>query len=368
MVLPPHCDSKPSCCYTIMGSETAIRRGGAGGNLAALSAFRHRAKPALLAVMLAAACALQALSALSAMAQTYPDRLIKMVVPFPPGGAADIPARILAQRLALVLGQTVIIDNRPGASGAVGVKSVIGAEPDGYTLLFGNASSLTILPSLLKNVDYDPVKNFAPIAKITEGYEVLVVDPAAPAKTLAELIAHAKANPGKLNYGSLGHGNLTHLAAELLKLRTGIDIVHVPYKGTADAVTALLGGQVQMMFGDVAGLLPLARAGKVRALAVASPVRSALAPELPTFAEAGVADFVALTFTGVVAPAGTPPALVEKLNAAVRESLAVEATRAAINKLGSEVRPDSAAEFASFLAQEKTKWADVVRRAGIAPE
>jgi tripartite-type tricarboxylate transporter receptor subunit TctC len=350
---------------TILDPETAMGLGETGGNLAALSAFRHRAKPALLAALFAAACTSQALPA---MAQTYPDRLIKMVVPFPPGGAADIPARILAQRLALVLRQTVIIDNRPGASGAVGVKSVIGAEPDGYTLLFGNASSLTILPSLLKTIDYDPVRNFAPIAKITEGYEVLVVDPAAPAKTLAELIAYAKANPGKLNYGSLGHGNLTHLAAELLKLRTGVDIVHVPYKGTAHAVTALLGGQVQMMFGDVAGLLPLAREGKVRALAVASPVRSGLAPELPTFAEAGVADFVARTFTGVVAPAGTPPAVVEKLNAAVRESLAVEATRSAINKLGSEVRPDSAAEFAIFLAQEKTKWADVVRRAGVAPE
>jgi len=237
-------------------------------------------------VLAAAVAAASAWPASHAAAQDYPDRLIKLVVPFPPGGAADIPARILAQRLSIVLGQTVIIDNRPGASGAVGVKSVIGAAPDGYTLLFGNASSLTILPSLLKNAGYDPAKNFAPIAKVTEGYEVLVVDPASPARTLAELIAYARANPGKLNYASLGHGNLTHLAAELLKLRTGIDIVHVPYKGTADAVTALLGGQVQMMFGDVAGLLPLARDGRVRALAVASSTRSALAPDLPTFAEA----------------------------------------------------------------------------------
>src|SRR5208282_5157420 len=154
-------------------------------------------------------------------------------------GAADVAARILAERLSVVLGQTIIVDNRPGASGAVGVKSVIGAEPDGYTLLFGNASSLTILPSLLRNVTYDPVKDFAPVAKVTEGYEVLVADPAGPARTLPELVAYAKAHPGKLNYGSLGHGNLTHLAAELLKLRAGIDILHIPYKGTADAVTAL---------------------------------------------------------------------------------------------------------------------------------
>jgi tripartite-type tricarboxylate transporter receptor subunit TctC len=319
----------------------------------------------LLSVVVAA---LGGVAAGPARAQNYPDRLIKLVVPFPPGGPLDVTARIVAQRLSTVLGQTIIIDNRGGASGALGVKSVIGAEPDGYTLLFGNASTLTILPSLLKNHDYDPAKNFAPIVKVTEGYEVLVVDPAGPAKSLQELIAYAKANPGKLNYGSAGYGNLTHLAAELLKLRTGVDIVHVPYKGAPEEVSALLGGQVQMMFGEVAGLLPLVREGNLRALAVASEARNPLAPELPTFAEGGVPDFVALTFTGMIAPAGTPPAVVTKLNAAVHESLQVEATHAALTKLGAEVRPDAPEEFAAFLAKEKTKWGDVVRMAGIKPQ
>jgi tripartite-type tricarboxylate transporter receptor subunit TctC len=342
--------------YTITG----VKDGHSAGIMVAGSAIRSATRSAVFALC----CAL---TAGLANAQNYPDRLIKLVVPFPPGGPLDVTARIVAQQMSSVMGRTIIIDNRGGASGALGVKSVIGAEPDGYTLLYGNASTLTILPSLLKNHDYDPTKDFAPIAKATEGYEVLVVDPGGPAKTLAELIAYAKANPGKLNYGSAGYGNLTHLAAELLKLRTGVDIVHVPYKGAPEAAAGLLGGQIQLMFGEVAGLLPLVREGKLRALAVASATRNPLAPDLPTFAEGGVTDFVALTFTGMVAPAGTPPAIVAKLNNAVQESLKSEATQAALARLGAEVRPDSAAEFAAFLAQEKKKWEDVIRMAGINP-
>jgi len=193
---------------------------------------------------------------------------------------------------------------------------------------------------------------------------VLVVAPDGP-RSVQELIAQARANPGKLNFGSAGFGNLTHLSGELLKLRTGIDIFHIPYKGAPEAQTALLGGQVQVMFGEVAGLLPLVRAGKLRALGVASETRNALAPELPTLIEGGLPDFVALTFSGIVAPAGTPPAIVARLNGATNEVLARPEVRAALERLGAEVRPDSPAEFAAFLAKEKGKWDEVVRQSGV---
>jgi tripartite-type tricarboxylate transporter receptor subunit TctC len=223
-------------------------------------------------------CALAAISAaLSAAggvaAQAYPDRLIKMVVPYPPGGPIDTTARLVVQRLGPILGRTVIIENRAGAGGALGTEAVAGAEPDGYTLLFGNASALVVGPAVYRFRDYDTVKHFAPIAKVTEGYEVLVVAPDFPAKNVQELVAYAKARPGKLNFGSMGYGNLTHLAAELFKLQTGTDFVHVPYKGSPEAVTGIVAGEVHILFGEVAGLLPLVRAGKIRALAVASAGR-----------------------------------------------------------------------------------------------
>jgi tripartite-type tricarboxylate transporter receptor subunit TctC len=318
-------------------------------------------------------CALAAISAsLSAAggvaAQAYPDRLIKMVVPYPPGGPIDTTARLVVQRLGPILGQTVIIENRAGAGGALGTKAVAGAEPDGYTLLFGNASALVVGPAVYRLRDYDTVKHFAPIAKVTEGYEVLVVAPDFPAKNVQELVAYAKARPGKLNFGSMGYGNLTHLAAELFKLQTGTDFVHVPYKGSPEAVAGIVAGEVHILFGEVAGLLPLVRAGKIRALAVASAGRNALAPDLPTMIESGVADFVALTFTGMVAPAGTPATIVAKLNAAINESLKSAEIVAALGKLGAEVRTGSAQEFAAFIAKERAMWIDVVTRAGIKAE
>src|SRR5215831_12148688 len=201
-------------------------------------------------------------------------------------------------RLGPILGQTVIIENRAGAGGALGTKAVAGAEPDGYTLLFGNASALVVGPAVYRFRHYDTVKHFTPIAKVTEGYEVLVVAPDFPAKNVQELVAYAKARPGKLNFGSMGYGNLTHLTAELFKLQTGTDFVHVPYKGSPEAVAGIVAGEVHVLFGEVAGLLPLVRAGKIRALGVASATRNALAPDLPTMIEGGIPDFVALTFTG----------------------------------------------------------------------
>jgi tripartite-type tricarboxylate transporter receptor subunit TctC len=301
-------------------------------------------------------------------AQSYPDRLIKIVVPYPPGGPIDITARLVAQRLGPILGQTVIIENRGGAGGALGTKAAAGAEPDGYTLLFGNASAFVVGPAVYRFRDYDTLKQFTPIAKVTEGYEVLVVAPDFPAKNVQELIAYAKAHPGKLNFGSMGYGNLTHLVAELFKLQTGTDFVHVPYKGSPEAVAGIVSGQVHILFGEVAGLLPLVREGKLRALGVASVGRNALAPELPTMIEGGVDGFVALTFTGVVAPKGTPAPIVSKLNAAINESLKPPEVVAALGKLGAEVRPGSPEEFGAFLAKERDKWVDVVTRTGIKAE
>jgi tripartite-type tricarboxylate transporter receptor subunit TctC len=319
-----------------------------------------------------ALCALAVLvlgtAAPTAVAQTYPERLIKMVVPFPAGGPIDITARLLVQRLSPILGQSVIIENRGGAGGALGTKAVASAEADGYTLLFGNASALVVGPAVYRFRDYDTLKQFTPVAKVTEGYEVLVVAPDFPARNVQELVAYSKANRGKLNFGSMGYGNLTHLAGEMFKLETGTDFVHVPYKGSPEAVAGVVAGQVHMLFGEVAGLLPLVREGKIRALGVASASRNALAPELPTMIEGGIPDFVALTFTGVVAPAGTSPAIVGKLNAAINEALEPPDVVAALGKLGAEVRTGSAEDFGAFIAKERDKWIDVVTRTGIKAE
>jgi tripartite-type tricarboxylate transporter receptor subunit TctC len=320
-------------------------------------------KDTLLFVILLLACAPSA-----AGAQSYPARPIKMVVPFPPGGPVDVSARILGQHLPRTLGQTVVIENRAGAAGSLGARAVASADPDGYSLLCGNISTLVVLPAVTNNRDYDPSKVFSPVAKISQNYEVLVVHPALSAKSVPELVAHARANPGKLNYGSAGHGNATHLAAELFKLRTGVDIVHVPYKGASDAVTGVLGGQVQMFFGDIGGTLPLLRDGALRALAVSSERRNALLPDVPTMMESGVPDYVVLTYIGVVAPAGTPENIIRKLNAAINESLVAPEVTAAFAKLGAEIQPGRPQDFGAFLAAETQKWSTVARSASIKVE
>jgi tripartite-type tricarboxylate transporter receptor subunit TctC len=309
--------------------------------------------------------ALGAVAVAPATAQPYPAKPVKLIVPFPPGGPVDVAARLLGQHLPRTLGATVIVENRAGAAGALGSKAVASAEPDGYTLLCGNISSLVVLPAVTGNRDYDPAKVFAPVAKVSQNYEVLVVHPGFPARSVAELVALAKANPGKLNFGSAGLGNATHLAAELFKLRTGTDIVHIPYKGAAEAVTGVLGGQVQMFFGDIAGVLPLMNDGALRALAVSSETRNPLAPDVPTMIESGVPDYVVLTYIGVVAPAATPSAIVDKLNAAINASLAAPEVAAAFAKLGAEVRPAPPQDFAAFLAAETRKWTEVAKAANI---
>ena len=248
----------------------------------------------------------------------------------------------------------------------IGAKSVASADPDGYTLMFGNLSTLAVLPAVMR--DYDPERMFAAVAKVTENYEVLVVHPDFFARSVQELVAYAKANPGKLNYGSAGPGNATHLAAELFRLRTGIDIVHVPYRGAADAVTGVLGGQVQLFFGDTGGVLPLLQEGRLRALAVSSATRNPLVPGVPTMMESGVPDYVVATFIGVVAPAATAPAIIGKLNAAINESLKSVDVHAALTRIGAEVRPASPEEFATLLAAEREKWREVVKLSGIKVE
>jgi tripartite-type tricarboxylate transporter receptor subunit TctC len=317
-----------------------------------------------IALVLLAALVLAASGGGEGRAQKFPERLIKLVVGYPPGGPIDTTARILVPRIAAILGQTVIVENRPGATGSLAAKTVAGLDPDGYTIMLGNASSLAVMPAITHYRDYDTLKSFAPVAKLTEGYEVLVVAPDGP-RTVQELVAQARANPGKFNFGSAGFGNLTHLTGELLRLRTGIDVVHIPYKGAPEAQTALLAGQIQFMFGEVAGLLPMVRAGRLRALGVASEKRNALAPELPTLIEGGLPDFVALTFTGIVAPAATPGAIIARLNGAIDQALNEPEVRTALERLGAEVKPGTPGDFAAFLAKEKTKWDDVVRQAGV---
>ena len=300
--------------------------------------------------------------------QTYPNRAIKAVVPYTPGGPIDTVSRVIAKRLGEVLGHPIVIENRPGASGMIGNKAVAAAEPDGYTLLFGNTSTLVVFPAISRMRDFDVLTRLTPIARLIQGYEVMVVDPAGPAKTLPAFIAYAKAHPGALNYGSVGFGNVTHVAGELLKLKTGIDIQHVPYRGAPEVIAGLLSGQVQMNFTEVAGVLPLAREGRIRPLAIASTTRDPKAQYIPTFMEEGVPDFVVGTFTGVMAPAGTPPAIVAKLNDCINAVLAQAETRETLENLGSFVRPSTVVEFAAFLAAERHKWEEVAAIAGIKGE
>jgi tripartite-type tricarboxylate transporter receptor subunit TctC len=308
------------------------------------------------------------LAAVPASAQAYPDRMIKIVVPFTPGGPVDLVARLVAQRMAPALGQSVVIENRPGGAGVIGVKAVANAEPDGYTLLFGNVSTLAVIPAVTRNRDYDPAKNFVPVAKVSDSPELLVVDPALPVRSVGEFIAYAKAHPGTLNYGSSGYGNATHLSAEWFKSKTGVDIVHVPYKGLSDALTGLLGGQVIMAFGAIEGVLPLVQQGKLRPLAVTTASRFPLLPDLPTMIESGVAGFMVTSFEGVVAPAGTPAAVVTRLNTAINNSVASADLQARFAQLGIQPNTGTPQEFAAFFAAENRKWAAIVADARIGPE
>jgi tripartite-type tricarboxylate transporter receptor subunit TctC len=317
--------------------------------------------------MLLAAIVLMGLGAADAPAQPYPNRPIKLIVPFPAGGPPDTLARIVANDISTRLGQTVVIDNRPGGGATIGTRVVANAEPDGYTLLYGSTTSLSIGPALFKNLDYDVVKSFAPVAPVSLGSMVVAVNAGVPAKTLPELVAHAKANPGKLYNGS-GVASPPHIAWGLFVLTTGTDITFVPYRGMAQAMTDLLSGQIHMMIDGIGSLLPHIRDGKARALAVTGTTRSPDLPDVPTMIESGYPDYVLSFWTGILAPAGTPPEFVAKVNAAVREGLKSPEMKQSLAKFNVEPNIASPPEFSAFLAEEARKWADIVKATNIKAE
>ena len=300
-----------------------------------------------------------------AQAQDYPSRPVRLVVPFGPGGPTDVAARLVSQIAQAELGATIVVENRPGAGGATGSKSVANAEPDGYTLLVGTSATLAVVPALMKNPGYDPVKSFAAVAKVADSTTVMIVPANFPANSVREFVAYAKANPGKLSYASAGAGNQTQLVAELLKAKAGIEIVHVPYKSGAEMVTAVLSEQVQLTFPDISILLPLIRVRKVKALAVTSARRHPQLPDVPTLAESGFPDFAVTFWSGVVAPAGTPAGIVNKLNAAIDKGLRSREIEDKLAAIGSQTAPGSPQEFAAFIASEAVKWRAVAATAGV---
>jgi tripartite-type tricarboxylate transporter receptor subunit TctC len=310
----------------------------------------------------AVACSL--IFAMGARGEEYPTRPIRLVVPFTPAGATDILARIIGQNLSQAWGQQVVVDNRPGAAGNIGTELVAKAPPDGYTLLMCTVSTHGINPSLYKKIPYDAVKDFAPVSLVALVPNVLEVNPAVEAKTVAELIALAKKNPGKLNFASSGSGTSVHMSAELFKLLAGLDIVHVPYKGSAPALTDLLGGQVDLMFDNLPASLSHIKAGKLRPLAVTSAHRSPALPEVPTMAEAGIEGYEATAWFGVLAPAGTPRPIVEKLAAEIAKGLKTPAGKAALADQGAEAVGGTPDEFGVFIKAELEKWAKVVKASG----
>jgi tripartite-type tricarboxylate transporter receptor subunit TctC len=306
------------------------------------------------------------LAAASAAAQTgYPEQTIRILVGFTPGVAPDITGRILAEKFTEAWGKSVVVDNVSGAGGNIATERAAKAAPDGYTLLMGGNASLIFSPSMYDRLAYDPIKDFAPISQIFIAANVLVVPPDVPAKTLPELIALARAQPGKFTYAHAGAGTSQHLAAELLKTITGIDIQPVAYRGTTALLPDLLGGRVTMAFANISNAAPLIREGKLRAFAVTSLKRSAAAPELPTMVEAGYPGFEAVPWFGLMAPAGTSPAIIDKLHRETVKVLTQPDVRKKLEDLGLDVVGNSPAEFAAVIAREIPQWAKVIKGAGI---
>lgn len=300
--------------------------------------------------------------------QSYPSQNITFIVPFPPGGSTDILARLLGQRFQESMKATVVIENRPGAGGSTGSTVVARAAPDGYTIGMGHIGTLGVNPSLYPKLQYDPLKSFTHVGMLAKVHNILAVNPSLPVKDVKEFIAYAKANPGKLNYGSGGPGSAAHIATEAFSLETGTKFVHVPYRGTAPAVTDLLSGQIQFVITGAPALLAHVQSGKLRALGTASLTRLPSAKEIPTIAEAGVPGFEAAQWYGVVAPAGTPNAIVAKLNGEIREALKEKKILEALEKDGAEPWPMSPEEFKSHIAKEIPRWKRVVDSAKITVE
>jgi tripartite-type tricarboxylate transporter receptor subunit TctC len=304
----------------------------------------------------------------SVQAQDFPTRPITLVIPFAPGGSTTIVGRGVAEKMSTLLGDKIIVDNRPGAGGTVGTRAVAKSEPDGYTLLLGYTGTLAIGPSLYKNVGYDPRKDFAPIGLIGNAPNSLVVNPSFPAKTVAELITYAKANPGTVNFGSAGAGTASHITGEYFARAAGITLVHIPYKGTGPALTDLLGGHIPMAFAPIPASHTNVAAGKLRALAVTSTTRSGLLPDVPTIAESGLPGFDASLYYGLAAPAGTPRPIIDKLNKALRDALASDEVKRQLGNDGTDITPGSPEDYAALIDKDEKKWAQLVKASGVEPE
>ncbi len=302
-----------------------------------------------------------------AQAQTWPSQKIRLVVPFPPGGSTDVLARRLAEGLRERLGQTVIVENRGGAGGTIGSEFVAKSAPDGYTLLMGVTGSHGVAPSLYPNLGYQPQRDFAPISLLVSAPLVLVVNPEVPAKTLKDFIALAKAQPDTLTYGTPGNGTSMHLTGVTFDLQAGTKLIHVPYKGSAGALTDLLSGQIKSMFGDLLVVLPQIRAGKINALAVTSKDRNPLLPDVPTMAEAGLPGFEVLSWQGLFAPAGTPPAVVDRLSKEVRAVMESKDVKEFFAAQGFLVGATTPAEFTSFVGSEVKRWGEIVKAGNVKP-
>jgi tripartite-type tricarboxylate transporter receptor subunit TctC len=300
-----------------------------------------------------------------ALAQDFPTKPIKLIVPFPAGGPNDIVARIVGQRMSELLKQPIVIDNRGGQGGTLGTDAVAKASPDGYTIGIVNAGALAINQSMEK-IPYDALKDFAPVTLVVTVPEMLVVTSNVPAKNMTELVALAKAQPGKLNFASTGPGSLPHLAGELFKLTAKVDIVHVPYRGAAPAVNDLLGQQIEMTFLDLPAILPHVKSGALRPIALGAPERAATAPDVPTTAELGMPDVRAENWYGMIAPAATPPAVVATLNKAATTALADASVKSKLAEQGMTPVGDAPDHFRAFIAGETAKWAKVIKDSGIA--
>jgi tripartite-type tricarboxylate transporter receptor subunit TctC len=296
--------------------------------------------------------------------QAYPSKPIRLVVPFPAGGSLDAVARAIGQKLSISWGQPVIIDNRPGAGGNIGADLVAKSAPDGYTILEGALSTHAVNVSLYSRMPYDPIKDFAPITLVAVTPNVLVLNPSVPANSVAELIRYAKANPGKLAFGSGSNGSAGHLAGELFKTAAHVDMVHVPYKGAAPAMQDLLGGQIQLMVDNLANAMQQVRAGKLKALAVTTAKRSPLVPELPTLAEAGLPGFDIYTWWGFMAPAGTPKEIIAKWNAEVTRILNTPEMQAFFAQQGAEPAPTTPEQFTALIQGEIPKYAKIIKASG----
>lgn len=305
-----------------------------------------------------------ALAPLAAQAQAFPSKSLTMIVPFSPGGTTDILARVVGQFMAKDLGQPVIIDNRPGAGGNIGAQMVARAAPDGYTILMGTVGTHAINQSLYKKMPFDPIKDFAPITRVALVPNLLVANPSQPFKTVKELIAYAKANPGKVTFASSGSGTSIHLSGEMFQQMAGVDMQHIPYKGSAPALSDLLGGQTAIMFDNMPSVIGHVRAGKLRPIAVTTPTRSPALPDVPTIAESGVPNYSATSWFGILAPAATPAPVIARLNASILKALADPEVKKKLAEQGAEPHGEKPEQFAEFIRSETAKWGQTVKVSG----